>query len=138
MIQKTFKVIIEDKVYNIKEPKVEDYVLFLEDKQAFFEKIFHCNIPNLDEQQITILIEWIFNFEKSFDEIFEDKEAVAFHIILAKLVKYFGNSFDDFMKMNFSFFMQILKDFEKITDEKWEKKVDSAKNAQTLKKFLLD
>ena len=140
MIQKKIRVILKDKEYIIKEPKIEDYVLFLEDKEEFLNKLFCWEFPykNLSNDELSYFIEKLFEFEKKFDEVLEDKKNIPFHIILAKLVKFFWNTFDDFMKMNFSFFMKLLQDFEKIVDEKQEdnKQVAQASSASELRKLL--
>lgn len=119
-MRKKFKFKIENRDFIILEPTVEQYWLSLYDFSEFLNEIFWWKIPKIDQKQIKNLCAVIFSVdeEKIEDKIFKEKEKgndlENFHILIARLMKYFWNSYKEIMEIPFGVFKKFLEDFKKI------------------------
>lgn len=119
-MRKKFKFKIENRDFIILEPTVEQYWLSLYDFSEFLSEIFWWKIPKIDQKQIKNLCAVIFSVdeEKIEDKIFKKKEKgndlENFHILIARLMKYFWNSYKEIMEIPFWVFKKFLEDFKKI------------------------
>jgi len=136
-MRKAIKVIINWKTYIFQEPLVWDYLLLEKDLETFLNNLFDWKIPNLDEEKIQHLIQVLFFDEDDLlSKIIPKQEKIKLHVLLAKLVKFFWNTFSDWLNMPWSLFLDILKDFDQITEEKGGKTSWVAKSANDLKSLL--
>ncbi|PZM84854.1 hypothetical protein DLH72_02795 [Candidatus Gracilibacteria bacterium] len=141
-MRKRFLIKIGNEEFLILEPTVEQYWLSMYDLESFLFEIFNENIPEITEEQLKKFLNTIFSVEESFeDKIFDfDKKLIDpetssggqndFHLVVARLMKYFGNSYKQIMEIPISVFRNILKDFEKIENKSsTEKKSFSEKES---------
>lgn len=141
-MRKRFLIKIWNEEFLILEPTVEQYWLSMYDLESFLFEIFNENIPEITEEQLKKFLNTIFSVEESFeDKIFDfDKKLIDpetssgwqndFHLVVARLMKYFWNSYKQIMEIPISVFRNILKDFEKIENKSsTEKKSFSEKES---------
>ncbi len=128
------KIQILEKEIILTEPTVWDYYLMQQDLEDFLKKYFKKYLNILSKEEISEILQKIFIQEQNLGDILDKKkETTPLHIILAKLVKYFWNSFSDFFEMPFSLFYKILKDFKEITGEEKKEELQGLEGLKKLK-----
>ena len=117
-MRKKFNFIIWKKKITILEPTVEQFWLSMESTEDFFFEIFWWKIPKMEEKQLQTILNTIFWVENTVENELlgwkDKKDEDDFHIVVARLMKYFWNSYKEIMEIPISIFRKILKDFEKI------------------------
>jgi len=141
-MRKKFNFIIWKKKITILEPTVEQFWLSMESTEDFFFEIFWWKIPKMEEKQLQTILNTIFWIENTVENELlgwkNEKEEDDFHIVIARLMKYFWNSYKEIMEIPISIFRKILKDFEKIEwnnekkSEKWEMSISQFKSLNKL------
>lgn len=117
-MRKKFNFIIWKKKITILEPTVEQFWLSMYSTEDFFFEIFWWKMPKMEEEQLQTILNTIFWVENTIENELlgwkNEKDEDDFHIVVARLMKYFWNSYKEIMEIPISIFRKILKDFEKI------------------------
>lgn len=133
-MRKKFLVKIWEEEFLLLEPTVELFWLSMYDLEGFLFEIFSWNIPKMSEEQIKSLLNLLFSVTENLEDKifsyknFEKKEKENFHLLIARLMKFFWNSYKEIMEIPISIFRKILEDFDKIEWKSEEKEEVSKEN----------
>lgn len=133
-MRKKFLVKIWEEEFLLLEPTVELFWLSMYDLESFFYEVFSWNIPKMSEEQVKSLLNTLFSIEENLEnklfshKDFDKKEEKKFHLLVARLMKFFWNSYKEIMEIPISVFRQILEDFDKIEWKSEEKEEVSKEN----------
>lgn len=133
-MRKKFLVKIWEEEFLLLEPTVELFWLSMYDLESFFYEVFSWNIPKMSEEQVKSLLNTLFSIEENLEnklfshKDFDKKEEKNFHLLVARLMKFFWNSYKEIMEIPISVFRQILEDFDKIEWKSEEKEEVSKEN----------
>ena len=142
-MRKKLKIKYWNRTYIVWELTVWWYFLALSDVEQFIEDIFlefNRDIPKLDENQLKLLIQKLFNIDdQDLDSLLNTKKKKEnplkdFHIKIWFFMKFFCNSHEQTMKTPLKVFNDLLEDIKILS---WDEKYDPNRKSKNTEKRKL-